>query len=85
MVQKIRVSFIRSVNFLSFEVVLYLYKSTVRLCMKYCCHVWACAPRCYLDILDKLLKWVCRKVGPSLAASSTLVQSWKCNQLKSSL
>ena len=27
------------------------------------------APSCYLDLLDKLQKWICRTVGPSLAAS----------------
>ena len=37
--------------------------------MKYCCYVWAGAPSCYLELLDKLQKWICRTVGPSLAAS----------------
>ena len=37
--------------------------------MEYCCHVWAGAPGCYLDLLDKLQKQICRIVGPSLAAS----------------
>ena len=60
---------IRSMKFLSPEVALYLYKSTIRPCMEYCCHVWAGAPRCYLDLLDKLQKRICRIVGPSLAAS----------------
>ena len=32
---------IRSMKFLSPEVVLYLYKSTIRPCMEYCCHLWA--------------------------------------------
>ena len=32
---------IRSMKFLSPEVALYLYKSTVRPCMDYCCHVWS--------------------------------------------
>ena len=36
------------------EVALYLYKSTIRPCMEYCCHVWAGSPSCYLDMLDKL-------------------------------
>ena len=40
---------IRSMKFLSPEVALYLYKSTIRPCMEYCCHVWAGAPRCYLQ------------------------------------
>ena len=56
-------------KFLSPEVALYLYKSTMRPCMEYCCHVWAGAPSCYLDLLDKLQKRICRIVGPSLAAS----------------
>ena len=38
-------AFIRSVKFLSPEVALYLYKSTIRPCMEYCCHVWAGAPK----------------------------------------
>ena len=45
---------IRSMKFLSPEVALYLYKSTIRPCMKYCCHVWAGARSRYLDLLDKL-------------------------------
>ena len=47
---------IRSMKFLSPEVALYLYKSTIRPCMEYCCHVWAGAPSCYLELLDKLQK-----------------------------
>ena len=34
-------------KFLSPEVALYLYKSTICPCMEYCCHVWAGAPNCY--------------------------------------
>ena len=60
---------IRSMKFLSPEVALYLYKSTIRPCMEYCCHVWPGAPSCYLDLLDKLQKRICRIVGPSLVAS----------------
>ena len=60
---------IRSMKFLSPEVALCLYKSTIRPCMEYCCDVWAGAPSCYLELLDKLQKWICRTVGPSLAAS----------------
>ena len=37
--------------------------------MEYCCHVWTGASSCYLELLDKLQKWICRTVGPSLAAS----------------
>ena len=38
-------------------------------CMEYCCHVWAGAPSCSLELLDKQQKQICRTVGPSLAAS----------------
>ena len=41
-------------KFLSPEVALYLYKSTVRSSMEYCCHISAGAPSCYLKLLDKL-------------------------------
>ena len=37
--------------------------------MEYCFHIWAGAPSCYLELLDKLQKRICRTVGPSLAAS----------------
>ena len=60
---------IRSMKFLSPEVGLYLYKSTMQLCMEYCCRVWAGAPNCYLELLDKLQKWICRTIGPPLATS----------------
>ena len=60
---------IHSIKFLSPEVALYLYKSTIQPCMEYCCHVWTGAPSCYLELLDKLQKGICRAVGPSLAAS----------------
>ena len=66
--KKIR-ALIRSMELLSPEVALYLYKSTIRPCIKYCCYVWAGAPSCYLELLDKLQKRICRTVGPSLAAS----------------
>ena len=60
---------IRSIMFLSPEVALYLFKSTICPCMEYCCHVWAGAPSCYLELLDKLQKRIWRIVGPSLAPS----------------
>ena len=57
-----------SMKFLSPEVALYLYKSTMRPCMEYCCHVWAGARTCYLELLDKLHKQICMTIVPSLAA-----------------
>ena len=59
---------IRSMKFVSPEVALYLYKSTIEPCVEYCCHGWAGAPSCYLELLDKLQRWICMTVGPSLAA-----------------
>ena len=41
---------IHSMKFLSPEVALYLYKSTICPCMEYCCHVCAGAPSCYLEL-----------------------------------
>ena len=56
-------------KFLSPVVALHLYKCTIRPCLEYCCHVWGGAPSCYLKLLDKLQKRICRTVGPSLPAS----------------
>ena len=60
---------ILSMKFLSPEVALYLYKSSIRPCMEYCCHVWAGTPSCFLELLGKLQKRICMTVGPSFAAS----------------
>ena len=48
------------------NVALHLYKSTISPCMEYCCHVWAGIQSCYLELIDKLQKQICRT---SLAAS----------------
>ena len=60
---------IHSIKFLSPEVALYLYRSTIWPCMEYCCHIWAGAPSCFLELLDKIQKQICRTVHPLLAAS----------------
>ena len=60
---------IHSMKFLSPEVALYIYKSTICPCMEYCCYICAGGSSCYLKLLDKLQKQICRTVGPSLAAS----------------
>ena len=60
---------IRFVKFLSPEVAVHLHKSTMRPCMEYFCHVWAGAPSCYLELLDKLQKRICRTVDPSFATA----------------
>ena len=69
-------------KFLSPEVSLYLYKSTICPCMEYCCHAWTGVPSYYLELLDKLQKWICRIAGPSLATS---LEPLKCSHLKSFL
>ena len=56
--KKIR-SFIHFMKFLSPEVALQLYKSTIRHCMEYC----------YMEMLDNLQKQIFRTVGPSFTAS----------------
>ena len=58
-----------SMKFLCPEVALYLYKSTIRLYMEYCCHFLTGAPNCYLELLDKLEKRICRTAGPYLVVS----------------
>ena len=66
-----------SMTFLSPEVALYLYKSAIQACMKYCCLVWAGACSYYLDMWNKLQKQVCRTAGPLLAASlEPLAHHW---------
>ena len=54
---------IRSMKFLSPEVALYLYNFTIWPCIENCCHVRAGSPSCYLELLDKLQKRICRIVG----------------------
>ena len=60
---------IYSLRFISPEVALYLYKPTIRPYMGCCYHVWTGAPSCYLELLDKLRKRICRTSGTSLPAS----------------
>ena len=62
-------AFIRGMKFLSPEVALYLYRSTIHPFMEYDCNVWTGAPSFYLEFLNKLKKRICRTFDPSLAAS----------------
>ena len=41
-----------SMKFLTLEVALYLYKSTICSRMEQCCHVWFGAPIRYLELLE---------------------------------
>ena len=58
--RKVRV-LVRSMEFLSPEIALYLHKSTIPACIR--------ARSCYIYMLDKLQKVICRTCGPSLGAS----------------
>ena len=60
--------FIHFMKYLSPEVALYIYKSTIQPSLECCCHVLTNSPSCYLELLDKLQKLICRTVGPSFAA-----------------
>ena len=57
-----------SLKFLSPEVAIYFYKSTIRPCVECCCF-WVGAPSCCLGMLDKLQKQVCMIAGPTTAVS----------------
>ena len=74
-----------SMKYLPPTVFLYLYKSTIQPCMEYCCHTWVGVPSCYLEMLDKLQKRLCRTVDSSLAVSLEPLALSKCNQLIKSL
>ena len=77
---------IRSIKFLSPEVALYLYKSTIRPCMEYCCHVWVVAPSCYFGILRQATKVNMQDCWSFICCFSlTLGSSSKCGQLVSSI
>ena len=76
---------IRSMKFLSPEVVLHLFKSTICPCMEYCCHVW---------LVPLVAPWNCWTSYKNQYAgcwsftccfSWTLGSSSKCGQLKSFL
>ena len=71
---------ISSMKFLSSKVAVYLYKSTTWSCIEYCCHVLAGACGCYLELLEKLQKWICSTVGPSTV--EPLVHHWNVASLK---
>ena len=79
---KIKETMIHSVKFLSLEVALYFHKSIIQSCLEYCCHIRTGAPTCYLDMLDKLQKLICRTAGPSLIAClEPLAYHWNTTSL----
>ena len=70
--RKVR-ALILCMKFLSPEVAMDLYNSTIWAFMEYCCHVWTGVPSYYLQLSGKLQKRLCRTVRPSLAASLELL------------
>ena len=52
---------LRPTKYLYFEIALYLYKSTIQPCNLF--HVWTGFFNCYLAMLHKLKKWVCKDCG----------------------
>ena len=59
---------IHSMKFLSPEAALYLHKSTIQPYSLMLSHL-AGAPSCYLELLNKLKKLICRTASPSLPTS----------------
>ena len=56
----------RAKDFIDAESILYLYKSTIRPCMEYCCHIWAGAPITTLHLLDKVQRRLKNLIGDNL-------------------
>ena len=72
---------IRSMKFLSPEVALFLYKSTIRPCMEYCCHVWAGAHNCYLELLYKVQKQDMQDCWSFTRCFNTGSRDWESSDL----
>ena len=59
----------RARQYLPPTVMLYLYKSTIRPVMEYCCHIWAGAPACHWSLLDGIQRHIANLVRHDLASS----------------
>ena len=56
-------------------------RCTIQPCMEYCCcHVWARTPSCFLELFDKLQKWIYKTFAPSLAVRP-LLNPWLIIQM----
>ena len=62
-------SLYRACHYLSPECILHLYKSVIRPCMEYCCHIWGGAPADVLGFLTSIQERIANVVGPTLAAT----------------
>ena len=76
-------SLYRARQYLSPECILF-YKSPIRPCMKYCCHIWRGASADVLGFLDSIQKQIANIVGPTLAAT-LLPLSHHCDVVSLSL
>ena len=61
-------SLYRARRYLSLECIIHLYKSLIRPCIEYCCHIWAGSSAVVLSLLDRIQKRVVNIVGPDLAS-----------------
>ena len=61
-------SLYRASRYLPPQSILYLYKSTIRPLMEYCCHLWAGAPQTHLHLLDRVEKRAKNLIGQPLAS-----------------
>ena len=68
-----------SMTFLCPEVALYLYISTMHLCVEYWCHIWAYTRRFYLELLDKLQN---RYVGLLVLHLFPLLGPWLISEMQ---
>ena len=55
-------------TYLSPECILHLYKSLIRPCIEYCCHIWSGASSDVLSLLDRVQRRIINIVGPNLAS-----------------
>ena len=60
-------SLYRAARYLPPQSILYLYKSTIRPLMEYCCHLWAGAPKTHLRLLDRVEKRAKNLIGQQLS------------------
>ena len=59
----------RARKFLPPDATLYLYNTTIRPLMEYCCNICAGAPACHLSLLDRVQKRIVNLVGEELGSS----------------
>ena len=62
-------SLYRARSYLSPECILHLYKSLIRPCIEYCCHIWSGASSDVLSLLDRVQRRIINIVGPNLAST----------------